>query len=176
MSDGGAQVTEPALEHPGDESVAEPRPADEPALEADRAAEMEDRWRRAVADLDNLRKRHARELERERGAERARVVREWLVVLDNLELALSHAGVDPAGIVEGVRAVRDQALSVLSRLGFARIAPLGEAFDPARHEAVSTAPVADAAPGTVVAVVRPGYGSGEELLRPAAVVVATEAS
>ena len=73
------------------------------AAHAEALAEMEDRWRRALADLDNLRRRYERELERTTTAERARVAAEWLPVVDNLELALEHAGVDPAAIVEGVR-------------------------------------------------------------------------
>ena len=69
-----------------------------PASAADEHAaavrELEDRWRRALADLDNLRKRHARELERERMVERSRTAAAFLPVLDNLELALSHADAD----------------------------------------------------------------------------------
>jgi molecular chaperone GrpE len=141
-------------------------------LEA-RVEELEDRWRRALADLDNQRKRMVREIERERAAERARVAADWLPIIDHLELALAHARSRPAAILDGVQSVRDQALAVLSRLGFERRDEVGEPFDPARHEAVSTVPDADVAPGTVVQVVRPGYGDGERQLRPAGVVVAT---
>jgi len=136
-------------------------------------AEMEDRWRRALADLDNVRKRYQRELEQARAGERESVAAEWLPVVDNLELALEHAGADPTAIVEGVRAVRDMAVGVLGRLGFSRYDEVGVAFDPARHEAVGTTNRDDVTPGTVVRVVRPGYGDGERLLRPAAVIVAT---
>jgi molecular chaperone GrpE len=135
------------------------------------AAELEDRWRRALADLDNLRKRYARELDRERSAERAKVAASWLPVLDNLERALEHAGGEPDGLVEGLRSVRDQAVAVLAGLGYPRHDEVGMPFDPSRHEAVSVVD-ADAAPGTVVRVVRAGYGEGERQLRPAAVAVA----
>ena len=141
----------------------------------ERAAQCEDQWRRAAADLDNLRKRMSRQAEEQRADERARVAAEWLPVLDNLERALEHAGADPASILAGVQAVRDQALGVLARLGFARHSEVGGAFDPARHEAVATVRDPEAAPGTVVRVVRPGYGEEERQLRPAAVVVATRA-
>ncbi|MGW3680743.1 nucleotide exchange factor GrpE [Streptomyces prasinus] len=134
--------------------------------------EAEDRWRRALADLDNLRKRHARELDRERAAERARTAAAFLPVIDNLELALSHAGSDPDAIVEGVRAVRDQAVNVLERLGYPRHAERGVSFDPARHEVVGVVQDPDADPNTVVQVLRPGYGEAERQLRPAAVTVA----
>ena len=71
-------------------------------------------------------------------AERARVAGEWLPVLDNLELALAHADADPAVIIDGVRAVRDQAAGVLQRLGFPRRDDLGTVFDPSRHDAVGS--------------------------------------
>ncbi|NDZ64932.1 nucleotide exchange factor GrpE [Streptomyces cyaneofuscatus] len=134
--------------------------------------ELEDRWRRALADLDNLRKRHARELERERTVERSRTAAAFLPVLDNLELALSHADADSGAVVEGIRAVRDQAVSVLELLGYPRHAETGVAFDPAHHEVVGVVDDPDVEPGTVVQVLRPGYGDGDRQLRPAAVTVA----
>ena len=134
--------------------------------------EAEDRWRRTLADLDNLRKRHARELEREAAAERARTAAAFLPIIDNLELALSHAAADPGAIVEGVRAVRDQAVNVLERLGYPRHAETGVSFDPARHEVVGVVQDPDAEPNTVVQVLRPGYGEAERQLRPATVTVA----
>jgi molecular chaperone GrpE len=135
-------------------------------------AQMEQRWRRAVADFDNLRKRVARESAQHRDDERARVAAQWLPVLDNLELALQHAAADPSSIVSGVRAVHDQALAVLAELGFPRRTDVNEPFDPSRHEAVAVLPDAEAEPGTILQVIRPGYGTDERLLRPAAVVVA----
>jgi molecular chaperone GrpE len=138
----------------------------------ERLAHAEDQWRRTQADLDNLYKRVARDAARQRTEERARVAAEWLPVLDNLDLALEHAASAPEGIVEGVRAVRDQAREVLARLGFPRQGEEGTAFDPARHEAVAAVPAPGTPPGTVLRVVRPGYGD-EHQLRPAAVVVST---
>lgn len=134
--------------------------------------EAEDRWRHALADLDNLRKRHARELNGQAAAERARTAAAFLPVIDNLELALSHAAADPGAIVEGVRAVRDQAVNVLERLGYPRHAETGVPFDPAQHEVVGVVQEPDADPNTVVQVLRPGYGEAERQLRPAAVTVA----
>ncbi|MDI9835128.1 nucleotide exchange factor GrpE [Streptomyces sp. KAU_LT] len=166
----------PAGAGPGTEEAPGPDAAGGPTPPEDEYTaelkELEDRWRRALADLDNLRKRHARELERERAAERSRTAAAFLPVVDNLELALSHAGSDPDAIVEGVRAVRDQAVNVLELLGYRRHAETGVAFDPARHEVVGVVQDSDASPGTVVAVLRPGYGDGERQLRPAAVTVA----
>ncbi|WP_406390353.1 nucleotide exchange factor GrpE [Streptomyces sp. NBC_00882] len=134
--------------------------------------DADDRWRRALADLDNLRKRHARELKGQAAVERARTAAAFLPVIDNLELALSHAAADPGAIVEGVRAVRDQAVNVLERLGYPRHAETGVPFDPARHEVVGVVQEPDADPNTVVQVLRPGYGEAERQLRPAAVTVA----
>lgn len=134
-------------------------------------AKLEDRWRRAVADLDNLRKRYARELDRERVTERSRVVRAWLPVVDNLERAISHAGDQSDAVVDGVRSILEQGLQVLEQLGYRRDAEAGVPFDPQRHEVVGVVDQPDSAPGTVVEVLRPGYGEGSTQLRPAAVVV-----
>ena len=138
------------------------------------AAEWENRWRRAAADLDNLRKRYARDLAREREGERARVASAFLPVVDTIERALEHAEADPDSIVEGVRTMREQALGVLAGLGFRREDETGVPFDPARHEVVSTvdSDVAGEPPGSVVTVIRPGYGAPGRQLRPAAVTVA----
>lgn len=135
-------------------------------------AELEDRWRRAVADLDNFRKRVAREADQQRLTERSRVAAEWLPVLDNLELALQHAESDPSAIINGIEAVREQAVAVLNRLGFPRRDDVGQAFDPARHEAVAGVEDDSVPAGTVVQVLRPGYGTDQQPLRPASVVVA----
>jgi molecular chaperone GrpE len=135
--------------------------------------DLDDRWRRALADFDNLNKRLAREVARTRSDERDRVVALLLPVVDNLELALEHATADPAALIEGIRSVRDQAVAVLEHLGFGRRDEVGVPFDPARHEAVAIQADAGVAPGTVVRVVRPGYGNDDRQLRPAAVVVAS---
>ena len=155
------------------ESAEDQQEASHTAALEQRVAELEDLWRRALAELDNYRKRTTRELARARRDERAKAAAEWLPVIDNLDLALEHARADPENIVEGVRAVRQQALAVLAALGYPRRDDEGVAFDPTYHEAVSTVEDEDLPPGTVARVVRPGYGSEDEVLRPAAVVVAT---
>ncbi|MFE2597391.1 nucleotide exchange factor GrpE [Streptomyces sp. NPDC059396] len=134
-------------------------------------AEVQDAWRRALADLDNLRKRYARELEQVRQAERARTAAQWLPVLDHLELALAHARAEPSSVIQGVEAVRDQAVDVLERLGYPRQEESGVPFDPTLHEVVSVVDDPDAEPGTVVEVLRPGYGDDGSQLRPMAVTV-----
>ena len=140
-------------------------------LEA-RLAEAEDQKLRAVADLANLRKRCAAQVDRAEADARIQVARQWLPVVDNLERALEHAAADPRTIVEGIQAVRQQALGVLASLGFPRRDDTGATFDPARHEAVAATHDPRVPPGTVVQVVRPGYGAPDRQLRPAQVVVA----
>jgi molecular chaperone GrpE len=160
-----------------DEAVPAPADADPTAAGAPAGpsvAELEDRWRRAVAELDNLRKRFERQLAEQARAERARTAAAFLPVLDNLELALRHAGADPGAIVAGVQAVHSQALDALAALGYRRIDPLGERFDPARHDAARVVPAADGVqPGTIVEVQRSGYVDGAgTVMRPAMVTVA----
>ena len=138
----------------------------------DAVAALEDRLRRALADLDNLRKRQARELERQRAAEANRMAAAWLPVLDNLDLALGHADADPSTIIEGVRAVREQALAVLASLGFSRQDEVGVPFDPNRHEAVARVVSPEETPGNVVNEIAPGYVLNGRVLRPAMVSVA----
>jgi molecular chaperone GrpE len=166
-----------------DGETAEPRPEEpQPAEEAPPPTEelipraeavlLEDRLRRALADLDNLRKRYAREMGRERQDERAQVAAQWLPVVDDLDRALEHATADASALFEGVEAIRDHAATILARLGFPRFDEVGVPFDPLRHQAVGTIETnGTTSPGTVAAVVRPGYGTEEAILRPASVVV-----
>jgi molecular chaperone GrpE len=137
-----------------------------------RLAEAGDQRLRALADLDNLRKRCAAQVERAEADARTQVARQWLPVVDNLERALEHATAEPRTIVDGIAAVRQQALGVLTSLGFPRRDDTGATFDPARHEAVATTYDPRVPPGTVVQVVRAGYGEPDRQLRPAQVVVA----
>jgi molecular chaperone GrpE len=147
----------------------------ESADEAARAfADLEDRWRRALADLDNLRKRYARELSRERAVERDRVASAFLPVVDNLELAASHAASGAGSVLEGVRRIVEQATTVLAGLGYPRQDEVGVPFDPNRHEVVMVVDDPGVEPGTVVEVLRPGYGDGPAQLRPAAVAVSRQ--
>jgi molecular chaperone GrpE len=157
-----------------DRDAAAEGPPEAVASQVDSDAELakvEDSWRRAVADLDNLRKRYARELDRERAAERSRVAAAWLPVVDNLERAIAQTGDQSDAIVEGVRSILGEALQVLEHLGYPRDAESGVPFDPQRHEVVGVVEHGDSAPGTVVEVLRPGFGQGSNQLRPAAVVV-----
>ena len=160
------------LPDPAPGQAPAPPPASAPQSPTDLdPEELQDRWLRAVADLDNVRKRQARDWPVELEAARARVAAAWLPVLDNLELALAHADADPAAIVQGVQAVRDQAVEVLRSLGYPRHEETGVDFDPKLHDGAALVDDPDVAPGTVVRVLRPGYGDPGRQLRPATVAV-----
>jgi molecular chaperone GrpE len=164
-----------ALDDRSPEESADATPGGDAATPPeDTVAQLEDRLRRALADLDNLRKRYEREVARERLSTTMRVSQQWLPIVDDLERAIDHVqSSEDCGpeLAEGVQVIRDRALSVLAQLGFPRFDATGERFDPARHEAVSVID-SNAPPGTVVATTRTGYGRGEVVLRPAGVVVA----
>jgi molecular chaperone GrpE len=166
---------QPGAEQRGAEQHgAEQRPAEQPgardAALADEVARLDDRYKRALADLDNYRKRSAREVER-RGEElRDRLIGEWLEVVDSVERALR---MQPDGaLYEGLRAVLDQIESVLARQGVERIGAVGERFDPERHEAIEVRPTDEVEDRTVLDVVRSGFAMRGRVLRPAQVVVA----
>jgi len=139
----------------------------------ERLAATEDRLLRTLADLDNLRKRVARDMERERSEIRKAVLQDWLEVADNAERALAAFADRPDDpVYTGLGALAGQISDVLRRQGVERIGEIGEPFDPERHEAMGSMPDAGVPPGAVAAVLRPGYTLGGRLLRPAQVIVA----
>lgn len=148
----------------------EPSPASQDDLSL-RLAELEDRWRRAAADLDNARKRAARDLALAQDAERARAASVFLPVVDGLEDAVNYARQVDEGLAQGVGSIREHAVAALERLGYPRIDDVGVPFDPRVHEVVSVVETGDLPPRTVTAVARLGFGTPERLLRPAGVVV-----
>jgi molecular chaperone GrpE len=133
-----------------------------------------DRYLRAAADLENLRKRQKREIDEAKLESKGRVLKEMLPVVDNLERAIEHAvqaSEDKHPIVEGVQLVLRQFTTAFERLDVTAVEAMGTPFDPNLHEAISQQE-SDQAPGTVVQVLQRGYKSGDRLLRPALVVVA----
>jgi len=144
-----------------------------PRGEADlrsRVAELEDRWKRAAAELDNYRKRFDRELARLRQAEREAILREWLPVVDNMERALCAQGAAENPWYEGMEAIYQQMLEVLARFGVRPYVPQGEMFDPRLHEAVAAANLPGEPEGKIVEVVQTGYLLDGKVLRPAKVI------
>ena len=141
--------------------------------ERDLAAEleqMEDRLKRAVADLDNYRKRSARDLGRLLAERSDTVLRDWLEVVDGVERALRQTAETP--LYDGLRAVLEHMDAVLERQGVRRLGERGESFDPNRHEAVEVVRGSGGQPGTILEEMRRGYMFRDRLLRPALVRVA----
>lgn len=142
-----------------------------------RAQAQHEQALRLAAEIDNLRKRSAREIDSARKFGAERLAGDLLAVVDSLEMGLEAARGEGAGgaLLEGQEATLKLLLSVLEKAGVRPLDPQGEAFDPQFHEAMSMVPMADAEPGSVVTVVQKGYLLHERLLRPARVVVAAEA-
>lgn len=137
------------------------------------------KYRDAAREFEDARARMRKEVAKD--AERARrgFVADLLEVIDNLELALDAgrraAPDDP--LLKGVELVRQQFLAKLEGIGVRRLEPLGQPFDPARHEAVSVVPVTDPAQDhAVCGIVRAGYLVGDDVLRPALVAVGRRAT
>jgi molecular chaperone GrpE len=162
-------------------------PADE--LEKDIAALLSDTQRerdeylelakRTQADFENYRKRMAAEAQAASLRGRAELAAQVVGVIDNLERALAAAGVEPDGeeapaepLAEGFLLTYRELCAALRRAGVEAFDPKGEPFDPNRHEALQRVAVEGAETGTVVEVAQKGYSLGEQLIRPARVVVA----
>jgi len=133
-----------------------------------------ERTLRAAADLENVKKRAAREREEIQRFGIEKVLRDLLPAVDGLDRALASA---PAGdaLADGVRLVRASLEQALGRHGVTAFSAMGERFDPALHEALLQVPTAAEPPGTVVLEHARGFKLHERLLRPAMVGVATAA-
>lgn len=138
------------------------------ALEQQLAAAHEEVLR-TRAEMDNLRKRLARETDSIRRYAGERILADLLPVLDSLEQGLATVEEGPAR--EGLELTRRQLAAALERQSLAAIDPAGQAFDPAEHQAISMQP-SDAHPeNTVIAVLQKGYRMHDRVLRPAMVIV-----
>ena len=141
--------------------------------------ELKDRALRAAADMENLRRRTARELHDARTYAVANFAREMLSVSDNLQRALDaipaevKAAGDPGfkALIEGVEITERAMLASLERHGVKKLSPKGERFDPNFHQAMFEVPNPDVPANTVVEVVQTGYSIGDRVLRPAMVGV-----
>jgi molecular chaperone GrpE len=149
-------------------------------LEAEVAALREelrqanDRWLRERADLENVKKRAARDRADTIRFATESLLKDLLPVVDNLERAVEHArsGGDGQPLVEGVALVLKALLDVLERHGVTRVAAKGAAFDPAHHEAMAHVETSEHDPNVVVEEHQPGYRLNDRLLRPALVSIA----
>ncbi len=136
--------------------------------------EKHERWLRALADLENFKKRTAREKADLLKFCNEQLMKELLPVLDNLERSVNYARTakNVESLIEGVALVRKSLLATLQRFGLKEIAAQGEKFDPSRHEATVRLETAEHPEGTVVEEFQKGYYIHDRLLRPAQVAVA----
>ena len=135
---------------------------------------LNDRTLRAQADAQNVKRRAEQEMEKARKYALERFAGELLPVVDNLERALEAASGDDEAIkpiAEGVELTLKSFQDVLKKFQVEPVDPVGEPFDPQRHQAMSLIDNPDAEPNTVLAVMQKGYTLNERLLRPAMVVV-----
>ncbi len=138
--------------------------------------EAEENWNkfvRVAAELDNFRKRSAREVEMARKFGIERLAQGILPVRDSLEAGLAaSATAERSALIEGQQATLRLLDEALTAAGVQQIDPFGQPFDPNKHEALSTIPAPGAEPNTVVEVVQKGYELNERVLRAAKVIVA----
>ncbi|MEM8547379.1 MAG: nucleotide exchange factor GrpE [Pseudomonadota bacterium] len=155
--------------------TAETEAAEDPlvALEA-KASENWDKYLRAVAELDNVRKRASRDVENARKFGIERFAGELLAVIDSLEAAGANPEADAKTLQEGSAATLRLLLGTLAKFGVEPIDPAGEPFDPQQHEAMTMVPAPGAEPGSIIDVIQKGYALNGRLVRPARVVVAAE--
>jgi molecular chaperone GrpE len=175
----------PVEEGEGSDAGA-PQAGDE--LEQDIAALLSDTQRerdeylelaqRTKADFENYRKRMAAEVQAASVRGKVELVAQLIGVIDNLERALAAAGVEPGSdkapaepLAEGFFLTYRELCAALGRAGIESFDPAGERFDPTRHEALQKVPVEGSEPGTVAETMQKGYLLGEQLIRPAKVVV-----
>ncbi|MBD9368242.1 nucleotide exchange factor GrpE [Xanthomonas sp. XNM01] len=129
---------------------------------------------RERADLENQRKRVARDVEQARKFANERLLGELLPVFDSLDAGLSAAGGEGGPLRDGMELTYKQLLKVAGDNGLSLVDPVGQPFNPEHHQAISQADAAGVAPGSVVQVFQKGYLLNERLLRPALVVVARQ--
>jgi molecular chaperone GrpE len=153
--------------------------AELPALEA-QLTELRDKYLRAVAEAENVRKRAERDVTEVRAYGVSAFARDMLAVADNLARALD--AIDPQArasaegtlkaLLEGVELTQRDLQKALAKHGVRRLEPEGEKFDPNFHQAMFELPAPEVTAGTVVQVMQPGYAIADRVLRPALVAVA----
>jgi molecular chaperone GrpE len=162
--------TEANAEEDGEQQVQQD--LHELASKADKADEYLALAQRTQADFENYRKRAARDAELAQSRGVAKLVKELLPAIDNLDRALKAASEDDSQLIEGIKLVHTDLLSALQRVGVEPFSPEGEPFDPQFHEAVAQQPIDGVESGFVAEVFQQGFRLGESVLRPARVLVA----
>jgi molecular chaperone GrpE len=160
---------------PGGEDEAADAGALQAALAAaeTRALESRDLYMRALAELENVRKRASRDVEQAHKFGVERLANDLIGVRDSLELGLA-SGASADALREGTKATLQLLSRALEKAGITEIVPQGEQFNPELHEAMVMQPSAEHVPNSIVQVVQKGYQLNGRLLRPARVIVAKE--
>lgn len=179
--EGTINAAEDAVESGADSTIVadDASEAGDPETEI---AELKDKLLRALAEMENLRRRSQKDREDALKYSASNFARDMLTVSDNLRRAIESipADGDPDGaalvsFIEGIALTEKALLATLERHGIRKIEPMGEKFDPQFHEAMFEAPAPGAENGTVFQVMEPGYVIHDRLLRPAKVGVAKAA-
>jgi molecular chaperone GrpE len=145
--------------------------ADDPLRKAEAAArDHHDAWLRAKAEADNIRKRAQTEITNAHKFALENFASELLAVRDSLEAALAAENATAGSMKAGVELTLKQLTAVFGKFNITEVNPLGQKFDPHRHQAISTQP-SDAEPNTVLQVLQKGYLLHDRVLRPALVTV-----
>ncbi len=140
-----------------------------------KANENWDRYLRTAAELENVRKRAARDVENAHRFALERFSKQLLAVRDSLEMGLAAAdSASVESLLQGSEATLKILGTTMQQFGIEEVDPAGEPFDPEFHEAISMQPSDDVEPGSVVTVVQKGYSLNGRLLRPAMVIVASD--
>ena len=171
-----APQPDPAPEAAQDAGSLDPKDAEIISLTAERD-ELKDKLLRALAEMENTRRRAERDRKDAETFGGTRLARDLLTVHDNLDRALEHADAQAKSVagalIEGVELTRNDLLSAFSKHKIEKVVPAkGDKFDPNLHEAMFEAPIPGAEPGTVIEVMEAGFTIAGRLLRPARVGVA----
>ncbi|GAD02636.1 nucleotide exchange factor GrpE [Agarivorans albus] len=173
-----SEVEEEAAESAGEEiSVAEL--LERLATAEQTVADQKDGVIRARAEVDNIRRRSAQEVEKARKFALEKFANELLPVIDNMEMALQHANREDEALtsmIEGVELTLKTLIDAVKKFGIEVVSPQDETFDPEKHQAMGMQEVEGVAPNTVVAVLQKGYELNGRLLRPAMVMISKAAS
>jgi len=166
------------MEADSTESDASIEHDDPVALLEDARSKADEHWNlylRTQAEMDNLRKRAERDVQNAHKFGVEKLVGELLPVMDSMEMGMAAADSDDeatAKLVEGMQMTIKMFTDALQKVGITQVDPMGEAFNPDFHQAMSMVESADAEPNTVITVMQKGYVLNERLVRPAMVVVA----
>ena len=136
-----------------------------------KAAENWDQFIRAKAEMDNLRRRNAKDLENAHKFGIEKFVTELLPVLDSMSLGLAAEDASAESLREGMELTMNMLVKMMQNLGIEEIDPMNEKFDAEKHQAMSMQPNADVEPNTVIGVMQKGYSLNDRLIRPAMVMV-----